>query len=81
MQPKQPKSNKDNLTGLQNYAHYSGLAFQMITIILVFVWGGKRIDEFYFQGHSIFIIVLSLIGVFIAMYIALKDLLKITRKK
>jgi F0F1-type ATP synthase assembly protein I len=81
MQTDQPNQNKDKESGLQNYARYSGLAFQMIAIILIFAWGGKKIDEIYFQGRSIFIIILSLIGVFIALYIAIKDLLKITRKK
>ena len=73
--------NKNTQSGLQSYARYSGLAFQMIAVILAFVWAGRKIDEIYFQGNSIFIIVFSLIGVLIAMYIAIKDLLKITKKK
>lgn len=81
MLPNQPNPNKDKQSGLQSYARYSGLAFQMIAIILAFVWAGRKIDEIYFQGHSIFIIILSLIGVFLAMYFALKDLLKITKRK
>jgi len=81
MPPNQPNPNKDKQSGLQSYARYSGLAFQMIAIILAFVWAGKKIDEKYFHGQSIFIIVLSLIGVFIALYIAIKDLLKITKRK
>jgi F0F1-type ATP synthase assembly protein I len=81
MQPNPQNQNKDKETGLQTYARYSGLAFQMIAIILAFVWMGKKIDEHYFDGRSIFIIVLSLLGIFVAMYIALKDLLKPTKKK
>ena len=81
MQPNPPSPNKDKPTGLQSYARYSGLAFQMIAIILAFVWAGKKIDEIYFQGRSVFIIVLSLIGVIIAMYVVLKDFLKSTKKK
>jgi len=81
MQANLPKQNKDEESGLQNYARYSGLAFQMVAIILLFVWGGKKIDEIYFQGRTIFIIILSLIGVFIALYLAIKDFLKITKKK
>lgn len=79
MPPNLPKPNKHS--GFQSYGRYSGLAFQMIAIILAFVWLGKKIDENYFQGRSIFIIVLSLIGVIIAMYIILKDFLKITKRK
>jgi len=53
----------------------------MIAIILAFVWAGKKIDEIYFGGRSIFIIILSLIGVIIAMYVVLKDFLTISKKK
>ena len=81
MQPNPPTPNKDKQSGLQSYGRYSGLAFQMIAIILAFVWAGKKIDEIYFQGQSIFIIILSLIGVFIAMYVVLKDFLKIKKRK
>jgi len=81
MQSNTPNPNKNKQSGLESYGHYSGLAFQMIAIILAFVWAGKKIDEIYFQGRTIFIIVLSLIGVIIAMYVILKDFLKITKKK
>jgi ATP synthase protein I len=81
MPPNPPNPNKNNQSGLQSYARYSGLALQMVAIILAFVWAGKKIDDFFFQGRSIFIIGLSLLGVFLAMYVALKDLLKITKKK
>lgn len=79
MHPNPPNPNKHS--GFQSYGRYSGLAFQMIAIILAFVWLGKKIDNIYFQGRTIFIIVLSLIGVIIAMYIILKDFLKITKRK
>lgn len=81
MSQKQEKPNKEGESGLQSYARFSGLAFQMVAIILAFVWAGKKIDTVYFQGHNIFIIILSLVGVFIAIYFALKDLLKFTKKK
>ena len=77
--PKNQNNNKES--GLQSYARYSGLAFQMIAIILVFVWAGRKIDEIYFQGRSIFIIVFSLLGVSISIYYVLKDLLKIQKIK
>jgi len=53
----------------------------MLIIILVFVWTGKKIDEKYFAGEPVFIIVFSLFGVGIAIYIAVKDLINISRKK
>lgn len=81
MQSNPPNPNNNKESGLQNYARYSGLAFQMIAIILAFVLAGKKIDELYFQGRSIFVIVFSLAGVFLSMYIVFKDLLKIQKKK
>ncbi len=81
MSVKQKKPNNENESGLQSYARYSGLAFQMIAIILAFVWAGRKLDEIYFEGRSVFIIILSLIGVGISMYLAIKDLLKINKKK
>ena len=81
MQANPPNPDKNNQSGLHSYGRYSGLAFQMIAIILAFVWAGKKIDEIYFGGRSIFIIILSLIGVIIAMYVVLKDFLTISKKK
>jgi F0F1-type ATP synthase assembly protein I len=77
--PQNPNNPKE--TGLQNYARYSGLAFQMVAIILAFVWAGKKIDHIYFQDRAIFIIIFSLIGVFFSMYIVFKDLLNLRKKK
>jgi len=76
-----PNPNKKKPSGLESYSRYSGLAFQMIVIILAFVWAGKKIDEMYFGGKTLFVIIFSLIGVFISMYIVLKDFLKFPRKK
>lgn len=76
-----PNQNHNKHSGLQSYSRYSGLAFQMIAIILAFVWAGKKIDDVYFEGRTIFIIVFSMIGVFIAMYVVLKDFLKPGKKK
>lgn len=81
MPANQPNQNKTKHSGLQSYSRYSGLAFQMIAIILVFVWAGEKIDEIYFQGRTIFIIIFSLIGVAISMYVVLKDFLQKPGKK
>jgi ATP synthase protein I len=80
MLPNPPNPNK-KASGLQNFGHYSGMAFQMIAIILLFVWGGTKIDQKYFQGKDVFVIILSLVGVFIALYVVLKDLLNQSKKK
>jgi F0F1-type ATP synthase assembly protein I len=81
MQENKQKQDKDNSSGLNKYIEYSGIAFQMVAVILAFVWAGKKIDQKFFNGESVFIIVFSLLGVIVAMYIVLKDFLKISRKK
>jgi F0F1-type ATP synthase assembly protein I len=81
MQKKQPNQKKNNFSGFEKYAQYSGIAFQMIVVILLFVWIGKKIDQKYFNGENIFIIVFSLMGVGISLYLALKDIMKISGKK
>lgn len=75
MPQNKPNPNKDKPTGLQSYARYSGIAFQMIAIILIFTWAGRKIDEHFLGGKTVFIIILSLAGIAIALYVVLKDFL------
>ena len=81
MQQNQQNQKKNNSSGLNKYVEYSGIAFQMVAIILAFVWAGKKIDEKYFNGDSVFIVVFSLLGVLLAMYFVIKDFIKMSRKK
>jgi len=81
METKPSKQKKNNYPGLEKYAQYSGIAFQMMVIIFLSVWGGKKIDEKYFQGKNIFVIIFSILGVGIAIYLALKDFINLSRKK
>jgi uncharacterized membrane protein len=67
---------KNEGSGLEKYAKYSGIAFQMIAIILFFVWGGKKLDQKYNDGEQLFIIIFAILGVFIGLYIALKDFIQ-----
>ncbi|MFO7622705.1 MAG: AtpZ/AtpI family protein [Bacteroidales bacterium] len=73
--PNEPEKEKEN-SGLQNYARYSGMAFQMIVIIGLATWGGVKLDELLSMKTPVFTIVLSLLGVFTALYVSLKDLIK-----
>ncbi len=54
-----PKSNPSQLN---NYARYSGLAFQMIGIILVGVFGGIKLDEIVKWEFPVFTLVLTLLS-------------------
>ena len=52
------------------------MAFQMLVIILVATWGGTKIDKLLDLETPVFTIVLSLLGVFAALYTSLKDFIK-----
>lgn len=70
---KDPKKLSDNLT---NWAKYSGMAFQMFAIIFITVWGGRKLDDLLDNSTPVFTIILSLLGVFAAIYAVLKDFIK-----
>jgi F0F1-type ATP synthase assembly protein I len=69
--PKNP-GNK----GLQDFGKYSGLAFQMIAIIALMTWGGVKLDKILGLSTPVFTIILSLLGVFAGIYVAVKDFIR-----
>jgi F0F1-type ATP synthase assembly protein I len=77
-QTQQNKKNQKKLPnkGLDNFARYSGLAFQMIGIIALTTFGGVKLDKHTGWETPVFTIVLSLFGVFASIYIAIKGFLK-----
>jgi F0F1-type ATP synthase assembly protein I len=52
------------------------MAFQMIAVILITTWGGIQLDKLTGTGKPVFTIILSLLGVFAAIYVAVKDFIK-----
>lgn len=52
------------------------MAFQMMAIILVTTWGGVKLDKVLNLETPVFTIVLSLLGVFAAIYTSLRDFIK-----
>jgi ATP synthase protein I len=76
-QPLKKKNPKRPLNkGIKDFAKYSGIAFQMIGIILVTTWGGTKLDKLTGFNIPVFTIILSLLGVFAAIYTAVKDFIK-----
>ena len=60
-------SKNDNLKNVNNYAKYSGLAFEMLGIIILGVWGGIKLDAL-IDTKPLFTVLLSLGGVALAIY-------------
>lgn len=65
----QPKNN--GFKNLNNYARYSGLAFEMLGIIALGTWGGIRLDA-RLDISPLFTIVLSLGSIAVSMYMVIK---------
>jgi ATP synthase protein I len=60
--PKQPNQ----------FFKYGNMVVQMGLVIGLCAWGGVKLDQ-YLGKKPIFTIILSLIGIFAGMYLALKD--------
>lgn len=76
-QPKKKKDRKDRRSkGLSDFAKYSGMAFQMFAVIFITVWGGMKLDKLAGNQTPVFTIILSLLGVFAAIYTVIKDFIR-----
>ncbi len=60
--------------GAKSWMKYSGMAFQMIGILLAFVFVGIYLDR-WLETDPIFTLVMSLLGVAGGLYTSLKDFL------
>jgi F0F1-type ATP synthase assembly protein I len=74
LKKKNQKSQQNK--GLNDFAKYSGMAFQMVAIILLATWGGLELDKLAKFKTPVFTIILSILGVFAAIYTAVKDFIK-----
>jgi ATP synthase protein I len=70
------KNNQNQKKPLSSYAKYSTLGFQMVAIIGGGCFGGVKLDEYLKTTNQIFTISLSLVSIFIALYVVLKDIIK-----
>lgn len=68
-------NNKPN-NRLKDYAKYSSLAFQMMSIIVIGTFVGLKIDQNTSFKFPLFTILFSLGSVFTAIYLGIKDFLK-----
>lgn len=60
---------------LNDYARYSGMAVQMLVIILLGVLAGFKLDQ-WLHTKPILTVVLSLASVVLAIYFVTRDLLR-----
>ena len=72
MEPSTEKKKRS----LDSYTRYSSIAFQMLVIILIGVFGGIKLDEWLKLNFPVFTIILSILSVILAIYTVTRDLLK-----
>ncbi|MGB0838650.1 MAG: AtpZ/AtpI family protein [Chitinophagales bacterium] len=60
---------------VNNYMHYSGMAFQMMATMLVCAYLGIKLDE-WFVTKALFTIIFLLLGVIGSMYTVIKSVSK-----
>jgi ATP synthase protein I len=70
------KNKKRAVSGAKSYAKYSGMAIQMVVILLLFVYGGKWLDGYFDTGKPYFTLGFSLLGIALALYVPLRNLMK-----
>ena len=59
--------------GADSYISYSGMALQIAAIVLVFAFGGVLLDRRVSWKIPVFTLVLSVLGVFLALYSSLRE--------
>jgi ATP synthase protein I len=72
--------NSQKKNYLNSYARFSSIAFQMLAIILLGVFGGYKLDG-WLNTLPVFTVILSLLSVVIAIYSVVKDLLNTKQDK
>ena len=73
---KKKSQTKPENKGVKDFGKYSSLAFQMVAIILLTTLGGVKLDKMTGWKTPVFTIILSLLGVFAAIYFTVKDFIK-----
>lgn len=74
-----PEKNlqKKKLSPLKVYAKYSAIAFQMAAIILLGLWGGMKIDDYFALSNPVFTVILTFLSFGAALYYLFKGISKI----
>ena len=72
-----PNQEKSKQSTPNNYVRYTGIAFQMIAIILVGVFGGIKLDQAIKRMEfPLFTLIFTFLAVCLSIYYTIKDLIK-----
>ncbi len=67
---------KEQKKGLNNFARYTSISFQMLVTIGLFAFAGYKIDAYRNSKTPIFTAILSLMGVVLSLYQVVRQLNK-----
>lgn len=73
--------SEERNSGFKNWAVFSGIAIQMGVIIGLGAFLGIKLDEYFTNSYSVFTIILSLLGVFVSMYVLIRQLQNLNKKE
>jgi ATP synthase protein I len=68
-EPQKPEEKNSNTKA---YLKYSGMAFQMMAVMLLAAYGGQWLDDYFGNDKPWYTLVLLLIGVVASIYITIK---------
>ena len=72
----QQKPEDSRKKPLNDYLKYGAMSFQMAAIVLLFTWGGMKLDKYLGMKFPVCTLVLLLFSIFAALYLVLKDFIK-----
>jgi ATP synthase protein I len=68
------RNKNEDISKINDFARYSGLAFEMLGIIALGTWGGYKLD-LWLNTKPVFVATCSLLSVFISLFVVLKDII------
>jgi F0F1-type ATP synthase assembly protein I len=76
MEPENENLKENTKKSASAFMRYSGMAFQMIAVLLVAAYAGQWLDNHFQNRQPWFTLVLLLIGVTASMYLIIKTVTK-----
>ena len=76
MNDPKPENRKENQRNTNNYMKYSSLAFQMLGTIVLFTYGGYKLDEWQQNKIPVWTLVLSLASIAGSLYMFIRSVTK-----
>lgn len=77
---KETEKGDEKENPIRQYGLYSSVVFQMLAIIAIGFWGGKKLNDYWQVQNNLVTVTLGLTGLGLALYNTIKQLEKINNK-